>query len=162
MLAISRPQFKKISSADLATICDWHREHVKINFPDSKYKRDRFYALLWNGYQKMCNEKNEILLKLVLHYDLIGFLWLKKIFDVYKDYYYCDLHYIQIASSYRGRGYGAMLMQKTEQWAKKNKIQEIRLGTNSENTAALNLYLNCGYKYSRIIMEKKICLPKRK
>jgi len=163
MLAISRPQFEKISSADLATICDWHREHVKVNFPDSKYKRALFYAKLWGNFQVMqLDDRWTILFKAMDKKRMVGFLWLKLERDRFKDLFYCDLHYIQVSPEYRNKGIGIKLMEKAQEWAKKQKCQEIRLGTNVHNKAAIGLYHKCGYKITRVLMEKKICLRKKK
>ena len=149
--------FKKIEFSDLDTLCEWHKEHCKINFPDSKYKRAPFYAKLWGNFQTMAlDDKITILLKLCDKKKMIGFLWLKLEKDCFKDLFYCDLHYIQILPEYRGKGIGVKLMKKTQQWAKKQKCKEIRLGTAVTNKEALALYHKCGYKIKRVLMEKKI------
>src|SRR4030042_2251103 len=99
-------KLKKIEKSDFETIADWHKEHAAINFPDSKYKRDLFLVSLKKDYHLMMTEKDVILYKLVRVNEIVSFLWLKKIFEPYKDYFYCDLHYILIFHDYAGRGWG--------------------------------------------------------
>jgi ribosomal protein S18 acetylase RimI-like enzyme len=150
---------KPINRKDIETLCDWHKEHVAINFPDSIYKRDLFK-------EKILADLNypifSLMVKLVNKKKMIGWLWLKKEFDIYKNIWYCDLHYIHIAPKYRGRNFGESLVKLTEKWAVKNSCKEIRLGTDANNQASIALYEKCGFVKKRILFEKKLCQPKRK
>lgn len=157
-----RIEIKRVVGGDLETLTDWHREHAAINFPDSKYKKRMFFESLRKALASMQREQKEVLLKVMVDDEMAGWLWLKIVFDIYKDYYYCDLHYIHLAPEYRGRGLGKKLMIRADEWAKKSKAKEIRLGTATSNEASINLYLKMGYKIKRYLMEKKICRQKKK
>lgn len=57
---------------------------------------------------------------------------------------------IGILKDYRGNGYGSMLFQKMEQWAKENGITRLELTVMTENEQARHLYEKIGF-----IMEGK-------
>jgi ribosomal protein S18 acetylase RimI-like enzyme len=145
---------EKIKREDIETLCDWHKEHVTINFPDSKYIRSKFRNLLKDDFIEMESGKPVIMLKFMGVSKMIGFLWLKILNDPYKDKY-CDLHYIHLLPECRGKGLGKKLMDCADEWAKKHGVKEIRLGTAYDNAASINLYQECGYKIKRVLMEKK-------
>lgn len=147
---------KPIEKKDIDTIVEWHREHVKINFPDSKYKKDLFKKIVMADFRK--KGKDIAMFKMVIgdEDEMVGFLWLRKVFDPYKDRNYCDLHYIHVASEYRGKGVGSQLMEIVDVWCEKRRIKEIRLGTSMDNNTAYQLYLNHGFKVTRLIMEKHV------
>jgi len=50
-----------------------------------------------------------------------------------------------ILKDYRGRGYGALLFQKMEQWAKENSITRLELTVMTENEQARHLYEKMGF-----------------
>ena len=142
---------KLITNDDLDLICEWHKDHVKINFPDSKYKKKAFKDKLETHLQ--CDED-----KMWLVWEdkkKIGFLWLEILYDYYKDCKYCNLHYIHLIPEARGKGYGKWLLKKTDEWAKENGAKEIRLGTSASNEIAINAYKKSGYTIKRVLMEKK-------
>ena len=145
---------KPIEKKDIPVIVEWHREHVKINFPDSKYKKDLFQKIVMADFKIM--GKDIALLKMVDEDEMVGFLWLRKVFDPYKDRNYCDLHYIHVAPWCRGKGIGGQLMNIVDAWCQKKKIKEIRLGTSNTNSAAYLLYVNHGFEIKRVLMEKHL------
>lgn len=58
-------------------------------------------------------------------------------------------HYIRalaVHERYRGRGYGAHLLQKCEQDAKEAAATDLRLDVRAENTVALRLYEHFGFR----------------
>ena len=145
---------KPIEEKDIETICDWHKEHIKINFPGSLYKRDLFKEKLIADFKVMGKGKKVMLSKYTNDNQMVGFLWLKIIFDPYKDCEFCDLHYIHIALTHRRQGIGKRLMRLADSWVKKNGVKEVRLGTHINNSRAIGLYKKCGYKIKRVLMEK--------
>lgn len=146
---------RRVCRSDLITLADWHEEHVAINFPDSKFKRNLFLISLKDALTAMKKGKKEVMFKIIRNREIAGWLWLKIIFDIFKDYHYCDLHYIHIAPKYRGQGLGRELMILADLWAQNHGAKEIRLGTAYDNEVSINLYQKCGYKIKRILMEKK-------
>lgn len=152
-----------LTRKDVDIILNWHREHVKINFPDSKYKKELFRKILLTDLRAMERDirKDISLLKMSEGKKIVGFLWLKKVFDPYKEKNYCDLHYIHVAPEYRGKGIGGQLMNIADVWCEKKKIKEIRLGTSVNNFGAYNLYKNHGFETKRLLMEKQCQLTKK-
>jgi len=148
-------KFRKfIYNKNIEKICDFHKEHIKINFPGSKFKKQIFKKQVKEAYKKepkgmwVLTDKNG---------KIVGFLWLQTKMDVYKDTYYGDVHYVHVAPELRKQGLGKMLMKKTEEYFSKNKkITEYRLGTHVDNKAAYNLYKKFGYSPIRVMMIKKI------
>jgi GNAT superfamily N-acetyltransferase len=145
-------EIEKLTKKDVPLICDWHKEHVKINFPDSKYKRKLFEEKILEYLDK----KDCLMIKCIQNKEVLAWLWLIKVWDEFKDLYYCDLHYIHVNKIARGQGVGKSLMFYTDDWAKKNGCKEIRLGTSWENYRARKMYEYSGYIKKRILMEKKI------
>lgn len=147
-------EIKKLTRADLSTICNWHKEHVRINFPDSKYKKTPFENKVKEYLVK--DDQFKLMIKVVQDNKMAAWLWLIKVWDEFKDIYYCDLHYIHVHKSLRGQGVGKRLMRMTEDWAKENGMKEIRLGTNWDNRTARKIYDHAGFIKKRILMEKRI------
>lgn len=58
----------------------------------------------------------------------------------------CHLKEIVVKEDARGRGYGELLLQATEEKAKKGKCHKIQLVTSRLNGKALEFYKKCGYK----------------
>lgn len=144
-------KFRKLDyTKDIDDVCRWHKDHVAINFPDSKYKRNLFADSV---RIESTNTLSEMIIITEGEYK-IGFLWLKTMWDRFKDENYCDLHYIHLIPEYRGKGLGQKLLSHAEKWAKKHDCKEIRLGTAADNEAAVSAYTKAGYITKRVIMEK--------
>lgn len=136
---------------DTPAICEFHKEHILINFPGTLYKQDLFIDQLRRaserepeGMMVLENDEREI----------VGFLWLQTVFDVYKDASYGDLHYLHIAPGYRGIGLGSLLMEKADSYFRSKKAPECRLGTHVDNAVAIQLYRKFGFRNYRVIMVK--------
>ena len=140
---------------DIETLCEFHRDHVKINFPDSLYVDS-----LWpDQVRKEAATNRDGLLMVIDSASIaeIGFLWLKVQPDPFKSgLLWGDLHYIHLAPVARGRGLGEKLMQFIEEFFTKRGAKEIRLGTDARNAASRKLYDKLGYEVKRVIYEKKI------
>ena len=159
-----RMLYRKLTKNDFNLICNWHKNHIKINFPDSQYKRQLFLdkveydmeaddaeLFILNASCESCQRCN----KKCAHRKDVGFLWLKILYDPYKEYDYCDLHYIHLAPEFRGKGYGKAMLKYADNWAKNKEAKEIRLGTSADNEKAIKIYEKAGYKLKRVLMEKK-------
>lgn len=53
---------------------------------------------------------------------------------------------ITVLKSHWGQGIGYALMKEQERYAKENGIAKINLEVRTDNQAAINLYLKCGYE----------------
>jgi len=142
---------QRLTQKSFDTVVKWHEDHVKINFPDSIYKPEMFLELLKKGMEN----KDGMWLVSKGSQD-IGFLWLKIIYDPYKDYNYCDVHYVHLIPEMRDKGYGKWLLNRAVWWALDHRAKEMRLGTSADNERAIKVYKKAGYIIKRVLMEKKI------
>lgn len=144
--------FKKfILKEDLKYILVWHKDMVKIDFPDSKYKKSLFIKILEKEYKK---EPGGFMI-VMDGPKKIGFLWLNTRYDPYRNKKYGYIHYLYLIKEYRGLGLGKDLLKKAEDYfLKKKRLKIIQLGTGAHNLAALKLYNKMKYKQKRIILEK--------
>ena len=58
---------------------------------------------------------------------------------------HCAYLVIGILKDYRGRGFGAILFEKMEQWAKENGITRLELTVMTQNEQARHLYEKMGF-----------------
>ncbi|MDF2888621.1 MAG: GCN5-related N-acetyltransferase [Lacrimispora sp.] len=58
---------------------------------------------------------------------------------------HCAYLVIGILKDYRGHGYGSMLFQKMDQWARENGITRLELTVMAENERARHLYEKMGF-----------------
>jgi RimJ/RimL family protein N-acetyltransferase len=75
--------------------------------------------------------------------DLAGFLSASR--GEPKRVRHCAYLVIGILKDYRGRGYGAKLFQKMEQWARESGITRLELTVMTENEQACHLYEKIGF-----------------
>lgn len=147
----------KLRSFDYArdneTVAVFHQDHVRINFPDSKFKKKLFLELLRDGANK---EPEGMKIVLDEKAEEIGFVWLEVKFDPYKDAFYGNIRYIHLVPKSRSRGVGTKLMKMIEEYFLKREVAEIRLGTRIDNKAALGLYRKQGFRKVRVLLEKKV------
>jgi len=138
----------EISKKDENLLWLWHKEHVKINFPEQKPDKRLFLKDLKSGGQKyiIVNSDNR----------KIGFVW----FDLKKNLYEKEIEgvirYIQIDKTQRKKGIGKTVLKHVGKILKKCGASFITLGTRTENTAASKLYESLGYKPIRIVYRKNL------
>ena len=91
---------------------------------------------------------------------VIGFLHLKRAahpnFPVFRKHEYARIEDAIIDKSYRGRGIGKMLLNAAVKWVKDQGIKHIQLLVWQENAAAVEFYLNQGFKPINVKMEMNI------
>ena len=136
---------------DMVAVLDFHREHVKINFPDSKYKRKAFRMQLEEGYAKY----PEGMMVWTVKGGVVAFLWLEVRTDEYKDIEYGYVRYVHVLEHMRRQGLGDELMKMVDEFYKKRKVLELRVGTRVDNNAARSLYRKYGYEPERVLMVKR-------
>lgn len=148
-------QATNFTQKDYQTLFAYHKEHIKVNFPDSLYREDLFKAQLEHDLVNphalffFAKDKGKIQ----------AFLWLRIEQDPYKEpspYHYLDLHYIHVDTAQRSKGIGSQLMEKVITVAKEKNCREIRLGTHAQNVHAQNLYKKFGFTSYRVIMRRFI------
>lgn len=140
---------------DIKDVVAWHKDHVAINFPDSKYKPELFKLKVELALSHPTANVDKMWTAWVKD-EKIGWLWVAKKHDVYKELDYCEVRYIHLVEGNRGQGFGSQLLDKAEEQAKKWKCEEMRLGTAFDNRQAINFYVSYGYMVERVLMEKKL------
>ena len=81
-----------LTEKDLPLLLEWHKEHHFLNFPDSIFKPNKFKLSLLQQIQEIDEGAKAVLWIAFNAQNKFGFLWLKLLYDVYKEYNYCDLH----------------------------------------------------------------------
>jgi len=85
--------------------------------------------------------------------DYAGHLWVCEQDDFFSSERKLFITTIALASKYRGRGWGKLLMQRAEAEAKSRGLNRIGLGVDATNEGAIALYRSQGYKTMRLTME---------
>ena len=102
----------------------------------------RFYY--WGKYCK----KNEIKEK------LIGFIWAYPRVFLEENRIYINA--LIIDKKYRGRGFGQMLVEEVEKYARENNIFVVDVSTASFKEEAINFYEKIGYVSERVQLRKSL------
>lgn len=102
----------------------------------------------FNAYKEPIKDRNVIVYpseEFILYIDSksVGKVSLEHIFSKRK---IVHIHSLEIYSSYRGKGYGKILMGEIEKYALSKKKIKLRLGCESDNVIALELYRKSGFK----------------
>jgi len=143
-----------IYEKNIETICEYHKDHIKINFPGTKFKKDIFKSQVEKEYTE--EPEGMFIIEDKEKTKDIGFLWLNTKEDIYKEQLFGDVHYIHLIKEYRGIGIGKNIMEKIDDYFKEKHVNELRIGTNYNNKAALQLYENNGYTPERIMFIKNL------
>jgi len=139
---------------DVQTICEFHKDHIQINFPDSRYKEKLFKKIVKNEYEKE-PEGFLIVVDPKTAKD-IGFLWLNTRYDPYREMKYGYIHHIHLVPEFRGKGIGTILMKTAEDYFRKKGVNFLQLGTYANNSASVKLFKKVGYKVKRLVMEREL------
>lgn len=141
-----------ITPKDYKKILGYHREHVRLNFPDSVVRPHLFKKQLEanikdrHAYFFLVKDEKK---------DIVAFFWFRIENDPYKlprPYRYLDLRYIHVDPHSRGKGIGSGIMEFVNVFAKQKKCREVRLGTFAGNNASIHLYKKYGFEIYRVIM----------
>jgi len=73
--------------------------------------------------------------------------------DSYEFAYISDLVVLDV---YRGRGFGRVLLEATESFAKQQGVKLLRIGVLAGNKPVRRMYENCGFDEHKIVLEKNI------
>lgn len=136
---------------DIDAVCAFHKDHVRINFPEQKDPHVNFFKdSLSDAYK---NEPEGIFI-LEDNGVASGFLWLLTFYNKYRDQWLGQLNYVHIDEHKRGKGYGKKLCEHAEKYFTAKGIRTIRLSATAHNQAALKLFESLGYKPKKIVFEK--------
>lgn len=148
---MSEVSFKKFDFIlDIRDVVAWHEDHVKLNFPDSKYKPKLFKQKV----RRACLMPFDKMWTVQVDDKKVGWVWIAKSWDVHKDIDYCELRYIHLVTEEQSLGYGAQVLKYVEAKAKKWKCKEMRLGASMNNEKAIYFYDKADYHMKRVLMEK--------
>ncbi len=73
-----------------------------------------------------------------------------------KEFKFREVEHLIVHPDFQGRGIAKKLMNFVEGFAKKQKIQGLRLNVRCKNTPAINLYKKIGYSKHAYIMAKSL------
>lgn len=86
----------------------------------------------------------------------IGAISIYKIPQIRKGVYRAEIEEMYAAPDYHGKGVGAMLMKRAEQWARENDIVTIQLISNFHLKRAHNFYAKMGFVETSKSFEKDL------
>ncbi|MEI7579889.1 MAG: GNAT family N-acetyltransferase [bacterium] len=86
----------------------------------------------------------------------IGIISIYKIPQIRKGVYRAEIEEMFAAPEYHGKGVGAMLIERAEQWASENGIKTIQLISNFQLKRAHNFYAKMGFKETSKSFEKQV------
>ena len=85
-----------------------------------------------------------------------GHLWLSELEDLFTGSIALFVTTIAIASAYRGRGWGRLLMEHAIKEANARGLKSVRLGVDCNNAGARRLYESLGFEPIRMTMAKSL------
>lgn len=106
--------------------------------PDNKYIQfllDYYYS-----------REDSVIFYLLDNNEFAGFTWLITSQDSVTAKTFICILYLYIDEAFRGKSYSKKLMNKVKEYAKSVEIDELRLSVRAENTKAINIYNELGYK----------------
>ncbi|MFD3449827.1 GNAT family N-acetyltransferase [Microbacteriaceae bacterium 4G12] len=95
---------------------------------------------------------NHYIFKLDLEGNVIGNVWIHINQEEKRGF----LYNIYIAEEYRGKGYGTIAMQKSEEWLREKEIYRFGLHVFGHNTEAKKLYERLGFEVTGVNMLKEL------
>ena len=96
-------------------------------------------------------------LPLVLPPTVVGYLLLTKVFNPIREFYYCLVDYVCVASDYRGLGVSDKMINYAESTAKSMDCKYMQLTCSTFRTSAHKLYQRCGFvKRDSFIYRKEL------
>lgn len=110
---------------------------VKKNFPNCTIKEDiAFEDIDWNRNMVLvAKEKDQV----------VGHVWIQKIYDFYLQNYYYYLMYVCVCETYQNQGIGTRLLKEVEKKKQEEKIAYLLFTSNQKRSAANHLYQKLGY-----------------
>lgn len=136
---------------DLDVISDFHKEHVKINFPD---QRGVFLNFFHENLKLASEQEPEGMIVLEDGGKPIGFLWLFTFFNKYRESWIGQINYIHIDKKFRGKGYGDKLLKEAMKYFKNKGVKGVRASVMTANDASVKLFEKAGFKPKKMIMER--------
>jgi ribosomal protein S18 acetylase RimI-like enzyme len=85
-----------------------------------------------------------------------GFLWLSEQADLFSGVPKLFVTTVAVASQYRGRGWGRLLMESALADARVRGFPSVALGVDARNEAARKLYADLGFNVTRVTMELRL------
>ncbi len=137
-----------MKAGDLNQLWQWHKEHVKINFPTQKPNR----AIFAEDF----NTAEDYVFMFFKDKKNIGWIWYDIVSNKYENKKEGRIRYLHIDKKYRGKGYATKIMKGVKKGVQTLGAKFITLGTHVKNKSAIALYKKLGYKPYRITFRKNI------
>jgi ribosomal protein S18 acetylase RimI-like enzyme len=85
-----------------------------------------------------------------------GHLWISEPEDFFSASKSLLINTVAIASEFRGRGWGRVLMEYAIQEARKRGLSAVKLGVAADNVTAFKLYESLGFATTRLAMTRLV------
>ncbi len=137
---------------DLEIVCEFHKDHAKINFPEQKgahinvFKENLAAAYKTEPEGMFILEDDKV---------AIGFLWLYTFYNKYRDLWMGQINYVHVHKNYRKKGYGKKLLKKTQEYFKVKSVRDLRASVMAANSDAMNMFESEGFKPRKVILERR-------
>lgn len=123
-----------------------------LNFRDSskmleKNKEMAMEAINKNSSNIYIAEKNG---------QILGYIELKEWVDYFTREKQGYISAVAVSKDFEGKGVGAFLLEKAEEWCKQKGYKELVLQVFSQNKNAIKLYEKSGYESDCIVMVKEL------
>lgn len=143
-------QIKDINEV-LPILWDFDNDHQKINFPKDSPNYEEFLKRI----RKEFEEEPEGFFLIYENGNIIGQLFLKTRYNIYRKQKYGEVRDIHLDQDNRGKGYGKKLLEFSDEYFKKKGCKYALAGVSALNEASNAVFEKSGYERTRIILEKE-------
>lgn len=145
---------RKATSKDLVAYLKLKQESLKdySKIAGKKIKYNKKGSI--QEFKEHLNFKKGVILFVVDDNELISYLMGNFIENAYQKMSYIDD--VFVLKNYRNKGIATLLMKEFEKITKLKHYPKIRLGVNTKNASAIELYKKLGFKTVHYDMEKMI------
>ena len=150
-----KPPFKmrRLEAKDIETVAGFEREIAKISFPDDPITDLGFYT---NKLKKVLDDKNASPMVAEDATGVVGWAHVSIRRNFITKEAYGDFHSIYIASSQRGTGVVAALVQSVFDFCKKEKLGHVVFRTRATNEPMKAVLARFGFVPTQIYYERQM------
>lgn len=105
---------------------------------------DQYIKFLLDYYY---SREDSVIYYLLDNNEFAGFTWFITSQDPVTAKTFICVLYLYVDEKFRGKSYSKKLMNSVKEYAKSVEIDELRLAVRVENTKAINIYTELGYKF---------------
>jgi ribosomal protein S18 acetylase RimI-like enzyme len=146
-------------ASDNAAISEFQRETYSSNFPDFRWN-DSFANAFRHDLRRASLDAHHGIFVLDAGKTqtprIIGFLWIVICENSWTRERFGYINNISVLGANRGQGLGRALMTHSDDWLQSKGIRRSRLTVTATNEAARHLYEECGFRVTRLEMDKDL------